>query len=42
MSAFEGPIHLIAFSTEFYYFLEYGLSQIGRQYEWLEKDLIVS
>jgi hypothetical protein len=37
-----GPVHLISFSTEFYYFIEYGLLQISRQYEWLEKDLIVS
>jgi hypothetical protein len=36
-----GPIHLISFSTEFYYFLEYGLDQVAKQYEWLEQDLIV-
>ncbi len=35
-----GPIHIISFSTEFYYFIEYGLDQVVRQYEWLEKDLI--
>jgi hypothetical protein len=34
-----GPIHLISFSTEFYYFLEYGFTQVKRQYEWLEADL---
>lgn len=37
-----GPVHLISFSTEFYYFLNYGFSQIKRQYEWLENDLKVS
>ncbi len=35
-----GPVHLIAFSTEFYYFFEYGFDQIARQYEWLQNDLI--
>lgn len=34
-----GPIHLISFSTEFYYFLEYGFRQIINQYNWLENDL---
>lgn len=34
-----GPAHIIAFSTEFYYFYEYGWTQIVRQYEWLENDL---
>ena len=34
-----GPIHLVSFSTEFYYFLEYGFKQVKTQYEWLERDL---
>lgn len=35
-----GPIHFVAFSTEFYYFLDYsGLSALQSQYEWLQKDL---
>ncbi|CAG7828398.1 unnamed protein product, partial [Allacma fusca] len=34
-----GPIHFISLSTEFYYFLQYGLKPVFRQYEWLEKDL---
>ncbi|KAL9953577.1 hypothetical protein ACROYT_G041018 [Oculina patagonica] len=34
-----GPAHIISFSTEVYFFLEYGLEQIVQQYEWLEKDL---
>lgn len=35
-----GPIHFVAFSTEFYYFLGYsGLSPLQAQYEWLQKDL---
>lgn len=35
-----GPIHIISFSTEFYYFIFYGLEQVGRQYEWLKQDLM--
>jgi len=35
-----GPAHVIAISTEFYYFLEYGFKQVAKQYEWLEQDLI--
>ena len=34
-----GPVHLISFSTEFYYFVEYGFSQMAHQYHWLENDL---
>jgi len=34
-----GPAHIISFSTEFYYFLFYGVGQIGWQYQWLEEDL---
>ena len=37
-----GPIHLISFSTEFYYFLEYGFKQIKTQFEWLQNDLKVN
>jgi hypothetical protein len=36
-----GPVHLIGFSTEFYYFVNYGFKQIAAQYEWLENDLKV-
>ena len=35
-----GPAHIIAFSTEFYFYLKYGISQIIRQYHWLENDLL--
>ncbi|KAI3383886.1 hypothetical protein SNEBB_008838 [Seison nebaliae] len=35
-----GPIHLIGFSTEFYFYVQYGWEQIARQYKWLENDLI--
>lgn len=35
-----GPVHVISFSTEFYYYTEYGLTQVQTQYEWLEQDLI--
>lgn len=36
-----GPAHIISFSSEFYYYTEYGFDQIARQYEWLEEDLMV-
>lgn len=35
-----GPVHFIGFSTEVYYFLNYGLKLLTKQYEWLEQDLI--
>ncbi|KAA0711625.1 Acid phosphatase type 7 [Triplophysa tibetana] len=34
-----GPAHIISFSTEVYFYLEYGLDLLFRQYEWLKKDL---
>lgn len=34
-----GPVHFIAFSTEFYFSVEYGWTQIATQYSWLEADL---
>lgn len=34
-----GPVHIISFSTEFYYFIQYGFLQMARQYEWLVQDL---
>jgi len=35
-----GPVHFIAISTEFYYFLDYsGLAPLVKQYEWLRADL---
>ncbi|MGH0124450.1 UNVERIFIED_CONTAM: hypothetical protein FKN15_073065 [Acipenser sinensis] len=34
-----GPAHIISFSTEVYFYLEYGLDLIFKQYSWLEKDL---
>ncbi|CAG7837424.1 unnamed protein product [Allacma fusca] len=35
-----GPIHFISISTEFYYFLKYGINQVIEQYEWLKADLL--
>nr|AYV89047.1 Iron/zinc purple acid phosphatase-like protein [Tetranychus truncatus] len=35
-----GPAHFISFSTEFYFFFEYGWSQLYTQFKWLEEDLI--
>ncbi|KAK3881900.1 hypothetical protein Pcinc_013699 [Petrolisthes cinctipes] len=37
-----GPVHMIAINTEAYYFLNYGLKPLSRQYEWLLDDLEVS
>ncbi|KAF5277847.1 hypothetical protein FQR65_LT15910 [Abscondita terminalis] len=34
-----GPLHIISLTTEFYYFLNYGLKSLVYQYEWLENDL---
>ncbi|UJR35793.1 hypothetical protein I4U23_028541 [Adineta vaga] len=34
-----GSAHVIGFSTEFYYYTEYGFDQIINQYQWLEEDL---
>ncbi|XP_046382469.1 acid phosphatase type 7 isoform X2 [Ischnura elegans] len=34
-----GPIHFISISTEFYYFLNYGIKDVVKQYYWLEEDL---
>ena len=36
-----GPAHVIAFSTEYYYFgHKYGYESVFAQYHWLEQDLI--
>jgi len=37
-----GPIHFIAVSSEFYYYLSYGIKQIVKQYNWLENDLRIA
>lgn len=34
-----GPVHVVSFSSEFYYFLDYGWKQAVYQFEWLEQDL---
>jgi len=34
-----GPVHFIAIETEAYYFMNYGIKQLVKQYDWLEKDL---
>ena len=36
-----GPAHFISFSSEFYWYLYYGMFQIWHQFSWLEKDLQV-
>lgn len=36
-----GTAHIIGFSSEFYYYTEFGFDQIVNQYKWLEQDLIV-
>lgn len=37
-----GPAHFISISTEFYYFLYYGIKPVVLQYEWLVNDLQVN
>ncbi|KAJ6663774.1 hypothetical protein lerEdw1_009853 [Lerista edwardsae] len=34
-----GPAHIIAFSTEVYFFLKYGPQLVAEQFRWLERDL---
>lgn len=34
-----GPVHFIAFSTELYYFLNYGMKALANQYKWIVNDL---
>jgi len=34
-----GPVHFISVSTEFYYFLHFGVEQLINQYYWLKADL---
>nr|CAD7448534.1 unnamed protein product [Timema bartmani] len=34
-----GPIHFISLSTEVYYYLDYGIKMLVKQFDWLEKDL---
>jgi hypothetical protein len=34
-----GPVHVIGFSSEFYFYINYGWSQMAQQYKWLENDL---
>ena len=36
-----GKAHIIMFSTEIYFFIEFGVAQIKTQYHWLENDLKV-
>ena len=36
-----GPIHFVSFSTEVFYYLQYGIKPIVTQYQWLKKDLEV-
>ena len=37
-----GPAHIISYSTEVYFWLQYGIEQIVQQYNWLIRDLEVS
>ncbi|KAH0631617.1 hypothetical protein JD844_006038 [Phrynosoma platyrhinos] len=34
-----GPAHIISFSTEVYFYLEYGWELVAKQFQWLEQDL---
>ncbi|XP_063624901.1 acid phosphatase type 7-like [Cydia splendana] len=37
-----GPVHFVAISTEYYYYIKYGVKMIYEQYQWLEKDLAMA
>jgi len=34
-----GPVHFISFSSEYYYFTNYGTQQMKNQFAWMENDL---
>jgi acid phosphatase type 7 len=34
-----GPVHFIGISTEVYYFMNYGMKMLVKQFAWLEADL---
>ncbi|XP_041353434.1 acid phosphatase type 7-like [Gigantopelta aegis] len=34
-----GPVHFISISTEYYFFLQYGVIQVVKQFYWLERHL---
>ncbi len=34
-----GPVHFVSVSTEFYYYLNYGLQMVERQFRWVREDL---
>ncbi|KAG7301923.1 hypothetical protein JYU34_013341 [Plutella xylostella] len=34
-----GPIHFVSISTEYYYFINYGIHMLMNQYDWLVDDL---
>ncbi|KAK2173036.1 hypothetical protein NP493_909g00016 [Ridgeia piscesae] len=34
-----GPAHVVSFSSEYYYYTNYGWKQIANQYKWVENDL---
>lgn len=37
-----GSAHIISLSTEVYFYLQFGLELLFRQYEWLKQDLEVN
>jgi len=34
-----GPVHFVSFSSEYYYYVQWGWEMIAQQYAWLIKDL---
>lgn len=37
-----GPVHMVSLSTEVYFYLEFGLDLLFKQYQWLQQDLEVN
>ena len=37
-----GPIHFISISTEYYYYINYGIKMVAKQYKWIIEDLKVN
>ncbi len=34
-----GPVHFVSVSTEFYYYINYGIKMVKNQFNWIIDDL---